>query len=151
MVDIAVNRQLLVGMAVQTVCRIGTQSYRVFDLLPRAVMAGGAGTGTVGGNIMLGALYLRPARHHMTLGAQRAGRIIGKVTGTYCHGMCMAGMKGLKNRAVARRTVATRGEVLANSRTLQAAVTVMAAGAAVMNLGITSIGQWRRIGVTACT
>ena len=114
-------------------------------------MTGGTGTGPVGGNIVLGSLDLCPGGHHMTLGAERARRIIGKVTGADCHGMGMACMKRVKNSTVTGRTVAARGKVFANRRTLQAAVCVMAARAAVMNLGIAGIGQRRRIGVAGCT
>ena len=74
-------------MAIQAVGGIGAQSDGVNDLLSRAVMTGGAGTGPVGGNVMLDALYLNPVRHHMAVAAESPRRIIGEVVGTDCH--CM--------------------------------------------------------------
>jgi len=78
MVEIAVSRQLG-RMAIQTVGGIGSSRDGVDDLLSRAVMTGGAGTGPVGGNIMLGAFDLSPVRHHMTAAA---GCAVRKVAGT---------------------------------------------------------------------
>jgi hypothetical protein len=106
MVDTAMNRQFLVRMASQAIGGIGPKSYCINHLLSRTVMTGGAGTGTVGGNIMFGSLNFRPVRHNMTAGAERARRIIGKVTGTYCHCMCMSGMDGLPGGAMAGGAVA---------------------------------------------
>ena len=48
-------------------------------------MAGGAGTGPVGGNIMFSTFNLRPVGHNMTVGAGLARRIKGKIIGAYFH------------------------------------------------------------------
>jgi len=69
MVDTAVGRRPG-RVTIQTVGRIGSRSDGVDDLLSRAVMTGGAGSGPVGGNIMFGAFDLSPGRHHMTAAAR---------------------------------------------------------------------------------
>jgi hypothetical protein len=49
-------------------------------------MAGGAGTGPVGVNIVLSSFYFTPVGYNMTFTAELA---IGKIAGTYCNCMCM--------------------------------------------------------------
>ena len=49
-------------------------------------MAGGAGIGPVGGNIVLYSFDLSPVGHNVTVGAGYR-RIIGEVIGTYFHWM----------------------------------------------------------------
>lgn len=56
-------------MAVETVGRVGTRCDGVHNRLPRAVMAGGAGAGPVGGNVVRGAFNLRPGCHDVTAAA----------------------------------------------------------------------------------
>ena len=45
---------ILIRMTIQTMSRIGTQGYCINNLLTRAVVTGGAGTRTVGSDIVLG-------------------------------------------------------------------------------------------------
>jgi hypothetical protein len=59
-------------MTVQTVGRISVGIYCINDFLPRAVMAGGAGTSAVGVNIMYKTLYFRPVGNIMTVATQLA-------------------------------------------------------------------------------
>ena len=65
MVDIAVYGQVLVRMTIQAVGRVSGRGDGVDDLLPRTVVAGGAGTVAVGGHVVLGPFDLGPARHCM--------------------------------------------------------------------------------------
>jgi len=74
MVDTAVCHRL-VGMTIETGGR-RTSSDHVDDRLRRAVMTGGAGTGAVGGFIMLGALDLSPGRDDMALAAKLTIRLV---------------------------------------------------------------------------
>ena len=56
-------------------------------------MTGGAGTGAVGGNIVLGAFDLGPVRHDVT-GAAKLARIIGEVSGADFYRMSKITMAG---------------------------------------------------------
>ena len=136
MVDIAVNRQLLVGMAVQTIGRIRTKTYRIYDFLTSTVVTGGAGTGTVRGYIMFGSFNFSPARNDMTTGTERTRRIIGKVTGSHLYRVGMSGMNSSKRICMTGRTVTARGEGLRVGaiRNDQAAFPIMTAGTAVMRI-----------------
>ena len=86
MVDVAVRRGL-VRVAIQAVGRVGARGDGRYDFWSRAVVTGGAGTGPVGGDIMLSALDLRPGRDHMT-GA--AGNPVRQVTAAQANGMGMS-------------------------------------------------------------
>ena len=79
MVGTAVNRQQLVGMAVETNSGIGARADGVNNLLSRAVMTGITGADPVGRNIVLGAFDFSPVRHNMAVAAEDARRLIGKV------------------------------------------------------------------------
>jgi len=59
-----------IGMTIQTLGRVGSQRYGVNDLLPRAVMTGGAGAV---GHIVL-SVNFSPVRRGMTAPAGRAAR-----------------------------------------------------------------------------
>ncbi len=83
MVD--VPGQGLVRMAIQAMGRGGTQCEGVDDLLTLAVMTGGAGTGSVGRNIVLDLLNLSIGRDIMAGTAELARCIIGEVIGSDCH------------------------------------------------------------------
>jgi len=72
-------------MAVQAMNGRGACGYCDLDFCSGAVMTGGAGTGPVGGNIMFNTFNLRPVGHNMTVTAELARRIIGKVVGAYFH------------------------------------------------------------------
>lgn len=65
MVDIAVSSQFLVGMASQTIGRVGTQGDGINDILSWTSMTGGAGTVSVGCEIVKG-LDGGPVRRRMT-------------------------------------------------------------------------------------
>ncbi len=104
MVDTAVSRRLG-RMTIQAVDRVGAQCNGVNDLQSRAVMAGGAGTGSVGANIMLSALNLTPGRYNMTAAARSTIR---KVTGTQADYMCMSCVRGIPRTRMTGRTVARR-------------------------------------------
>ena len=67
-----------IGMTIQTVGRVGSQRYGVNELLPRAVVTGGAGAGSVGGHIVF-SVNCSPVRRGMTAPAGRAAR---QVSGT---------------------------------------------------------------------
>ena len=82
-------------MAIQTVGGVGAQSDGVNDFLSRAVMTGGAGTGPVGGDVMLDALDLSPVRHHMAVATERPRRVIREVVGTDRHRMGKGTVTGL--------------------------------------------------------
>ncbi len=56
-------------------------------------MTGGAGTGAVGGDIVLGAFDLGPVRHDVT-GAAKLARIIGEVSGADFYRMSEIAMAG---------------------------------------------------------
>ena len=66
MIDTAVGRQFLIRMAIQTMGGISAQGYGVDHLLPRAVVTGKTGTGTVSVDIMLDSLYFSPVSYNMT-------------------------------------------------------------------------------------
>ena len=78
MVDTAVSHGL-VRVAMQAVGRIGACCDGANDLRSWTVMTGGAGTGPVGGDIMLSTINLRPGCDHMTAAA---GSPVRKVSGT---------------------------------------------------------------------
>ena len=79
MVDIAVNSGVRC-VAIKTVDRCGAVTVRddAHHLRPGTVMAGGAGTGTVGGNVMLDPFDFRPVGDHVTTVTGDAG---GEVAG----------------------------------------------------------------------
>lgn len=85
MINTAVSR-CLIRMTIQAVGRISTQGYGVDYLLPRAVVTGGTGTGTIGVDIMLGSFNFSPVSHNM---AAAADRTVGEIAGTDYYGMTM--------------------------------------------------------------
>ena len=131
MVARAVKRRLG-RMTIQAIGRVGACCYSGHNFYSRAVMTGGAGTGSVGGNIMLGTIYFSPVRHNVTIAAGKTTR---NVSGIQCNGMCMRCMGGVKTAGVAGGAVAAGGEVLTNCRTDQPAIHIVTASAAVMGLG----------------
>ena len=138
MVDTTVGRGL-VRMTIQAMSRVGAQGYGINDLLSRAVMAGSAGTGPVGGNIMLGAFDFRPVRHNMTFAAKSARRIIGKVTGTQYNRMGMSCVRIIPRIYMTSGAV-TRCSFACCKAGQGAGGGIMTAGAVVMHLGIQNIG-----------
>jgi len=90
MIDTAVHGQVLVRMTVKTVSRVGTQGDSINHFLPWAVVAGGAGAGAVGGNVVLYALDLGPGRNHVTVAAGRSRGVKGEIAGAFCNSMDMS-------------------------------------------------------------
>jgi len=148
MVDTAVNRQQLVGVAIQTDGGIGTQSDGIDNFLSRAVMTGGTGTSPVGGNIVRNPFDFRPVRHGMTAAAEDPRRVIGKVSGTHLYAMGMGRVNCAPCRGMAGGTVTAGSEGLASRQADPSAIGVVTAGTGVMHLRIGRIGQRRRIAVT---
>lgn len=95
MVDIAMWGEFLIRMAIQAVGRVGALCDGVNDLLPRAVMTGGAGADPVGGHIVLNANDFRPVRYDMTGAAKNARSIKGEIIGADFHRMRKRTMIGL--------------------------------------------------------
>ena len=118
-------------MAVQTIGRIRTQGYCVNHLLSRTVMAGGAGTGSIGGNIMFSSIYFSPVRHNMTVGTEGARRIKRKIVGAFGHCMYICCMDRIKRIDMTRRTVG-RGRVANGRADQRASPCIMAAGTRIM-------------------
>ena len=149
MIDTAVYGQVLIRMTVKTVSRVGTQGDRIDHFLPRAVVAGRTGTGTVGGNVVLCALDLGPGRNHVTVAAGRSRGVKREIARAFCNGMDMSRMGGVKSIGM------TAQAVTANNKGLQvgvierhaAAVGVVTAVAAVVYLRIACVDKWRRIAV----
>jgi len=82
-------------VAIEAVGRVGAQGDGVDDLLPAAVMAGGAGAGAVGGDVMGGAFDLAPARHAVAISATGA---VGKIAGTQGYDMVVVTVSGRLRR-----------------------------------------------------
>ncbi|MEJ2691306.1 MAG: hypothetical protein P8130_15465 [Deltaproteobacteria bacterium] len=77
-IDTAVTGRF-VRMAIKAIGRISAGIYGINDLLARAVVAGRAGTGTIGVYVVLNALDFRPISYDMTAAARLA---VGQVSGT---------------------------------------------------------------------
>ena len=92
-VNAAVDGQVLVQMAVQAMGRVGSRGDSGNHFRPRTVMTGGAGTGTVGGNIVLSSFDLGPVRHDVADAAELA-RIVGEVSGADFYRMSEIAMAG---------------------------------------------------------
>ena len=149
MVDTAVHGQVLVRMAIEAVGRVNGIANGGDHLRPRAVVAGGAGTGAVRGNIVLGAFDLGPGGHHVTVAAGRSRRFKGEIAGSLGNGMRMrCSVDQIKTCRVAGLAVAAEDKVFAHRAALQAAVS--------RAMAVRAVGQMRRgidqrVGMTAGT
>ena len=137
-VDAAVDRQLLVGMAVQAMGRPGAGGYGINDLLPRTVMTGCAGTGPIGEDIVFNSFNFRPVCYNMAVRTRGARRIVGEVIGTDCHGMDMT-----MAWEICAMTVSTVRHTITTGRGpgCQTAVGVMADRTVIMHLIICKVGR----------
>ena len=120
----------LVGVTRQAVGRVGAQSEGVDHLLPRAVVTGGTGAGAVGGDVMLGAINLRPVRHDM---ADATRRTVRQISCAQCHSVTMR----MAVEVVRRMTLRT----VASGCCWSIGCCVMAAGTVVMFLDVRCVGK----------
>ena len=128
-VDAAVSCRFI-RVASQAVGRIGAGVDGVDNLCSGAVMAGRTGTGTVGGDIVLGAINLRPVRHDMADATRRAVR---QISCPQCHSVTMR----MAVEVVRRMTLRT----VASGCCWSIRCCVMAAGTAVMFLDVRCVGK----------
>jgi len=111
-INVAVNGQVLIRVAIQTVGRIGTKSNGIDDFLTGTIMTSRTGTGAVGGDVMLNSFNLRPGRDHVagTTGLPRC--VIREIAGAQCDRMGPSRMDSIKPGSVTGCTVTAGGEVL---------------------------------------
>ena len=119
----------LVGMTIETGDRTARR-YNTNDSWCRAVVTGGTGAGAVGGDVMLGAINLRPVRHDM---ADATRRTVRQISCAQCHSVTMR----MAVEVVRRMTLRT----VASGCCWSIGCCVMAAGTVVMFLDVRCVGK----------
>jgi len=150
-INSTMHRQVLIRVTIQAVARISTQRNGINNFLPRAIVASCTGTGTVSGDIVLGPLDLGPRRNHVTGAAQLARSIKGQIASTFGNSMGVGHMDAIKVGTMTGRAVTSGSEVLTDGTADQSTVSIVTAGAVIVNLRVGRVSERRRIAVTVRT
>ena len=138
-INVTVDSQFLVRVAIQAVGRVRTCGNRSDNLRTGAVVTGVAGPGAICGDVVLSYFDLGPCRYNVTSTTESTWSFVGQIVSTFGYCVAVGGVKCFESGGVTGHTVATT-EGLVNSAADQAAVCVVTAGA-------TGVGVYARQGI----